>query len=119
YPSEQQDWEPPDWPPHLPATGTLPAAGEGLDVGPPADEVPGQGLPADPDWDPELDLPADPGWNCDLELAPDPDRDPNLELPPDPFPDWDHFPSGHEFPAADTDDPCWPAPPRTLSRTRS
>ena len=39
-----------------------------------------------------------------LPVVPDP------ELPPDPFPDWHHFTAGHHFPAADTDDPGWPAP---------
>ncbi len=39
--------------------------------------------------------------------APDPGRDPDLELPPDPFPDWHHFPAGHEFPADRTpEDPA-------------
>ena len=114
YPSEQQDWEPPDWPPQLPATNTLPDPAP--DESPPPDDGPGQDLPADPGWDPDLDLPPDPhlelpahpGWDPDLDLPPDPDRDPNLELPPDPFPDWDHFTSGHEIPAANSDDPCWP-----------
>ncbi len=67
YPSEQQDWEPPHWPPGITATETV------------ADTLMGSGLPAQPGWDPDLDLP------------PDPDRDPNLELPPAPFPDWHHF----------------------------
>ena len=67
YPSEQQDWEPPHWPPGILAAETLP------------DTLEDSGLPAYPGWDPDLDLP------------PDPDRDPNLELPPDPFPDWHHF----------------------------
>ena len=121
YPSEQQDWEPPDWPPQLPATDTLPDPA--ADESPPPDDGPGQDLPADPGWDPDLDpppdpdrdadldLPADPGWDPDLDLPPDPDRDPNLELPPDPFPDWDHFTSGHEVPAAEPEVPPWPALP--------
>ena len=67
YPSEQQDWEPPHWPPGITATETV------------ADTLMGSGLPAHPGWAPDLDLP------------PDPDRDPNLELPPAPFPDWHHF----------------------------
>ncbi|MDP9984774.1 hypothetical protein J2W14_004201 [Pseudarthrobacter oxydans] len=131
YPSEQQDWEPPDWPPHLLR------AGEGLDEGPPAGDGPGQGqslppdpgaypdpdpelaLTAHPGWNPELDLPAHPGWDTDLDPPPDPGRDPNLELPPDPFPDWYLFTAAHawpatdsdrEFPVADMEDPPWPAP---------
>ncbi|MET4137333.1 DUF222 domain-containing protein [Pseudarthrobacter sp. PvP090] len=87
YPSEQQDWEPPHWPPGILAAETLP------------DTLMDSGLPAYPGWDPDLDLP------------PDPDRDPNLELPPDPFADWHEFLSGHPWPAADTDRPGWPAPP--------
>ncbi|MET4137572.1 DUF222 domain-containing protein [Pseudarthrobacter sp. PvP090] len=86
YPSEQQDWEPPHWPPGILAAETLP------------DTLMDSGLPAYPGWDTELDLP------------PDPDRDPNLELPPDPFADWHIFTVGHEAPAADMEDPPWPAP---------
>ena len=44
YPSEHQDWEPPRWPGHIPATDTGPDTG------------PDQGLPVVPD----LDLPPDP-----------------------------------------------------------
>ncbi len=84
YASEQQDWEPPDWPPHLMA------ANEGLDGG----------LPADPGWDPELDLHADPG------------RDPDLDLPEDPFPDWHHFTAAFEVPAAGMEDPPLASAPR-------
>ncbi len=61
YPSEHQDWEPPRWPDHIPAT-----------------EEPGP--------------------------SPEP------EQPPDPFPDWHEFVAAHPLPAADTDDPWWPAP---------
>ena len=109
YPSEQQDWEPPDWPPDL-----LPA-GEGVnEEGPPADDGPGQDVPPDPGshpdpdpelaltaypgWNPDLDLPADPGWDPDLDLPPDPGRDPNLAMPPDPFTDWYLFTAGHPCP---------------------
>ncbi|HSO89665.1 MAG TPA: DUF222 domain-containing protein, partial [Arthrobacter sp.] len=132
YPSEHQDWEPPDWPPHIPAADTLPDPGPGLGLA--AD----QALPPDPGWDPELDLPPDPGmpadprgdpeldltpdaaptgypgqhpdWDPALGLPPDPGRDPNLALPEDPFPDWYQSRAGVEFPAADTDDPGWSAP---------
>jgi hypothetical protein len=62
YPSEQQDWEPPDWPHSILNTD--------MDSGPPEDTGPCPG------WDPDLDLPPDPG------------RDPDLDLPPDPFIDW-------------------------------
>ncbi|MDZ4352063.1 MAG: hypothetical protein U1B81_05510, partial [Arthrobacter sp.] len=110
YPSEQQDWEPPDWPGHLPATDTLP------DPGPPAEPgwdpdldlpavpgwVAGLDLPPDPDWDADLDLPPDPGWDHDLGVPADPGRDPNLELPPDPFTDWYLCTAGHPWPAVDT-----------------
>ncbi|MDP9983115.1 hypothetical protein J2W14_002517, partial [Pseudarthrobacter oxydans] len=81
YPSEQQDWEPPDWPPHLLPTG------EGIDEGP----------QADPGWDPELDLPPDPG------------RDPALDLPPDPFPDWHEVTAALEVPTTGKHDRGWPA----------
>ena len=128
YPSEQQDWEPPDWPPHLLVRDTLPAAGEGLDVGPPPYDGPGQDpeleLPADPGWDPELELPADPGqdpelelppdpgqnpdWDLESELPPDPRLDPDTDLTEDPVPDWHVFMEGHAFPSADTERPPWP-----------
>ena len=51
YPSEQQDWEPPDWPHHFPATGTL------TDPGLPADAGTGHGLPADDGPDPRITPP--------------------------------------------------------------
>ncbi len=41
YPSEQQDWEPPHWPDHIPATDTGPDTG------------PDHGLPADPGHPPD------------------------------------------------------------------
>ncbi|MDZ4092972.1 MAG: hypothetical protein U1D68_17400, partial [Arthrobacter sp.] len=94
YPSEQQDWEPPDWPGHLPATDTLPVPGPPADPGLPAEPGP----PAEPGWDPDLDLPADPG------------RDPDLELPPDPFTEWRLITRGYEFPVTDTEVPLWPTP---------
>ncbi|MDP9984024.1 hypothetical protein J2W14_003447, partial [Pseudarthrobacter oxydans] len=113
YPSEQQDWEPPDWPPNILK------AGEGFDEeGPPAHPGwdPDLDLPAHPGWDPDLDLPAHRGWDPDVDAPPDPGRDPNLELPPDPFPDWYLFAAGHQFPAAVPADPPWPAPLKALSR---
>ncbi|HSL35446.1 MAG TPA: DUF222 domain-containing protein, partial [Arthrobacter sp.] len=83
YPSEAQDWEPPDWPANIPATDTLPDPG--LD----------ESLP--PGWDPDLDLPPDPAW------------DPDLDLPPDPFPEWQHFTGTLEVPGEARDDRGWPA----------
>ncbi|MDP9981935.1 hypothetical protein J2W14_001319 [Pseudarthrobacter oxydans] len=123
YPSEQQDWEPPDWPPNLlPATDTLPDPGQGQslppDPRPYPDPDPELALTAHPGWNPELDLPAHPGWDTDLDpppdpgrdpdcdpdvdAPPDPGRDPDLELPPDPFPDWHLFTAWHPWPNADT-----------------
>ena len=83
YLSEHQDWEPPHWPDLLTETDTDPYPGRPADPG--------------PDGEPEP-LPAD-----------DPGPHPDLPLPPDPFPDWHHFTAGHPLPAADTDDPDWPA----------
>ena len=82
YPSEQQDWEPPHWPP-----GILPT-----DEGQGRRFASGSGLGSRPG------------------LPPDPDRDPNLELPPDPFSDWYEFTAGHPWPAADIDHQGWSAP---------
>ena len=56
-------------------------------------------------------MPAEPGWDPDLDLPPDPGRDPNLELYPAPFPDLFLLTAGYDFPAADTEDQPWPAPP--------
>ena len=111
YPSEQQDWEPPHWPPGILATETLPdtLGDSGLPAYPGWDTD--LDLPADPGWDPDLDLPADPGWDPDLDLPldlpPDSGRDPSLELPPDPFPDWHDLMSGYPWAAADRIDPGW------------
>ena len=91
YPSEHQDWEPPHWPDHhLPATDTGP------------DKELDHGLPADPGHHP------DPALTGYLDLEPGRDTEP--EQPPDPFPDWHQFMAAHPLPAADTDDPGWPAP---------
>ncbi|MHA7223188.1 HNH endonuclease signature motif containing protein [Arthrobacter sp. RHLT1-20] len=50
YPSEHQDWEPPHWPHHLPATDTDADTDTDIDTGP--DTLPDQGPPPDPlpDW---------------------------------------------------------------------
>ena len=86
YPSEEQDWEPPHWPP---------------------------GIHEPPHWPPgSLEPVADPNGNAELAAAPDgglpadPGRDPEQvrELPEDPFPDWDLLTAGHPFRAAGTDD---------------
>ena len=94
YPSEHQDWEPPHWPedwlPHIPATDTRPDPGLAKDPYPALPEDPDPGLPEDP--------------------GPDLPEDPDRGLPPDPFPDWHQFTAGHPLPAADTDEPAWPAP---------
>jgi hypothetical protein len=82
YPSEHQDWEPPHWPHNILTTDTGPDQG----------------------------LPAGPGPHPDPALTRRLGRDPERELPPDPFPDWRSFTDWHQFPAADADDPAWPAP---------
>ena len=95
YPSEHQDWEPPRWPDHLPATHERP------------DKELDHGLPADPGHHPDPALTG--------HIGQEPGRDPEPEQPPDPFPDWHHFTvwhsfaAGHQFPAADTGAPGWPA----------
>ncbi|MET3920631.1 DUF222 domain-containing protein [Arthrobacter sp. UYEF20] len=90
YPGEHQDWEPPRWPHWLPTTDLT------------TDADPDPGMPAylghHPDPDPTG------------HLYPDPGQNPEPELPPDPFPDWHSFTAGHQFPAADMDDPGWTAP---------
>ncbi|BCW71640.1 HNH endonuclease signature motif containing protein [Arthrobacter sp. NicSoilB8] len=90
YPAEHQDWEPPHWPDHTPATHNGPDLGLPLDPGLPADPKPHHG----PDL--EQGLPPDPGL----------DRG----LPPDPFPDWHHFTAAHPLTPAETDHPDRPAP---------
>ncbi|MCU1539862.1 MAG: endonuclease, partial [Arthrobacter sp.] len=84
YPSEHQDWEPPQWPHPIPTTDTL------FDSCP----LPDQGLDTEPEQFPDQD----------------PRQVPDLELPPDPFPDWYAFTAGHLLPAIDTADGFWPAP---------
>ncbi|MDZ4352476.1 MAG: HNH endonuclease signature motif containing protein, partial [Arthrobacter sp.] len=91
YPSEQQDWEPAQWPHDSPDT----------------DMNTDLGLPVEPGWDPDLDLPEELGWGPDADPPPDPGRDPDT----DPFTDWHGFISGHPWPDADTDHQGWPAPP--------
>ncbi|MDZ4090428.1 MAG: DUF222 domain-containing protein, partial [Arthrobacter sp.] len=87
YPSEQQDWEPPQWPHDSPDT----------------DMNTDLGLPVEPGWDPDLDLPADPGPDPGLDPPADPGPDPGGDLPVDPFPDWYLFTAGHHIPAAEAD----------------
>ncbi|WP_240690170.1 HNH endonuclease signature motif containing protein [Arthrobacter sp. PAMC25564] len=58
------------------------------------------------DWEP-------PHWPHHIQATdagPDTCGDPERELPQDPFPDWHSFTAAHPFPAADTDNPGWPAP---------
>jgi hypothetical protein len=127
YPSEQQDWEPPHWPPGILAVGPDPDAELQLELDPdpwlPPDPLELQReLDADP-WLPpdplelqrELDadpwLPPDPILELQLELDPDrclppepgPDPEQEEELPADPFAEWQHFLAGHTFVAANTD----------------
>ena len=64
YPSEQQDWEPPNWPPGILETF------------------------ADPNADAELDAAPDPDIELDRGLPPDPWPEQEQELPEDPFPGW-------------------------------
>ncbi|WP_082049662.1 HNH endonuclease signature motif containing protein [Arthrobacter sp. SPG23] len=54
------------------------------------------------DWEP-------PRWPDHILAAEETGRDPDLKLPEDPFPEWHQFTAAHEFPAADTDGPGWPA----------
>ncbi|SDM03887.1 hypothetical protein SAMN04487913_12153, partial [Arthrobacter sp. ok362] len=91
YPSEHQDWEPPEWPHDILTKDTLPD----------------HGLPADPGHQAD---PA-PTGHAGQEPGQEPGRDPELELPPDPFPEWHQFMAAHPLPEAGTDDPARPAPP--------
>ncbi|SDP78873.1 hypothetical protein SAMN04487914_1401, partial [Arthrobacter sp. ok909] len=90
YPAEHQDWEPTRWPDHIPITAT--------NTNPRAERA----VPTHPEHHPGPGPTSRPGQ--------DPGHPPEPELPPDPFPDWHHFTAGHPFPAANTDDPGWPAP---------
>jgi Domain of unknown function (DUF222) len=84
YASEHQDWEPPHLPHHI--------------------------LTANTDTDLDQGPATDPGHQPDPALTGHPGQEPELELPPDPFPDWHTFTEWHQFPAAHTDNPGWPAP---------
>ena len=101
YPSEHQDWEPPHWPEHC-----CPTSRPRTHARTPR---PARGSGASPDPAPDRAAP---------RIPEDPGRDPGPELPPDPFPDWHQFTAGHQLPAADTDDPGWPAPLDDLFRRR-
>ncbi|MDR7084406.1 hypothetical protein J2X01_003715 [Arthrobacter ginsengisoli] len=96
YPSEQQDWEPPHWPPGLLETYPDPNPDAHMDA------APDRGLPPDPDIDPDRGLPPNPG--------PYPEQKQEQELPPDPFPDWHLLTPGHAVPAAKAADPGWQEP---------
>ena len=79
YPSEQQDWEPPHWPPGIMFPFADPNGNAELDAAP------------------DCGLPPDPG----PDTGPDPEQE--QELPEDPFPDWDLLTVGHPFRAAGAD----------------
>ena len=83
YPSEQQDWEPPHWPPHTPVA--IPVTDTRFDSSALPDQRPETG----PDQFP-YEIP-EPGPDQFLDESPD--QNPELELPTDPGPDW-HFNSG-------------------------
>ncbi|CAI3798587.1 HNH endonuclease signature motif containing protein [Pseudarthrobacter sp. MM222] len=105
YPSEHQDWEPPTWPPHLPATDMDTDMDTDTDTDTLFDSGPllEQGPDIEPEQFPDHYFPADPG------LPEDPGPDPEQELPTDPFPDWhqftarQQFTAGQQWPAIDTD----------------
>ena len=80
YPSEQQDWEPPHWPPGILAAETLP------------DTLEDSGLPAYPGWDPELEPPPDPFPDGHLFTAGHAFSAANMEDLPWPEPLEDHLP---------------------------
>ena len=83
YPSEQQDWEPPHWPPGILAAETLP------------DTLEDSGLPAYPGWDPELVIaPPDPFPDGQLFTAGHEFSAANMEDLPWPQPLEDHLPQG-------------------------
>ncbi|MET4135262.1 DUF222 domain-containing protein [Pseudarthrobacter sp. PvP090] len=80
YPSEQQDWEPPHWPPGILAAETLP------------DTLMDSGLPAYPGWDTDLDPPPDPFPDGHLFTAGHEFSAANMEDLPWPEPLEDHLP---------------------------
>ena len=101
YPSEQQDWEPPHWPPGILETSADPNGNAEMDA------APDRGLPPDPDIQLGMDAATRPDLDVDpvgsLPPDPGPDPEPEQELPEDPFPDWDLLTAGHPFRAAGTD----------------
>ncbi|WP_082699408.1 HNH endonuclease signature motif containing protein [Arthrobacter sp. EPSL27] len=119
YPSEQQDWEPPQWPENIPLPEKIPESGAPVNEGWAADpgtdweqfaaRFPGcdpgdliePGLPPGPGWGADMEPPPDPfadsfQFTADHESEPetdpqDPGWDPGMEPPMDPFPDWYQF----------------------------
>ena len=122
YPSEHQDWEPPRWPDSWPddCPDDCPDRIPATDIGP--DTRAEHGTEHGPDHELDHRLPEVPGLQPDPALIghlgqePDsypgsvPGQGPEPGLPPDPFPDWHHFTAAHPYPAADSDEPVWPAP---------
>ena len=110
YPSEQQDWEPPHWPPHTPAA--IPVTYTRFDSSALPDQRPETG----PDQFP-YEIP-EPGPDQFLDEIPDHDdepsrrrtRTPNRNCPRTPSPTRYSFTAGHPLPSGDTADGLWPAP---------
>ncbi|HEX9087498.1 MAG TPA: hypothetical protein VF867_08240, partial [Arthrobacter sp.] len=114
YASEEQDWEPPDWPDGFPDTNTATNADTAADTETNAD--PGgftdtfagmdagtgfdHGPPEEPGYYPE----PPPAGPFGLDPGPDPDQ----ELPADPFPEWYLFTAAHGFTAAEPEDAIYP-----------
>ncbi|WP_082575234.1 HNH endonuclease signature motif containing protein [Arthrobacter sp. Soil763] len=103
YRSEQQDWEPPQWP-----DAVVPEAGS-------ADTWP---LPSDADRSDTRPFLSDADWSdtrpflSDVDCPP-PDPEPYLdpELPADPFPDWYRFAAPEPDEPGESAEPDWPTPP--------
>ncbi|WP_445154691.1 DUF222 domain-containing protein [Arthrobacter sp. Hor0625] len=91
YRSEQQDWEPPQWP-----DAVVPDVGS-------SDTWP---LPSDGAW-------SDTWRRLSDADCPPPDPEPYLDpkLPEDPFPDWYRFAAPEPDEPDESDEPDWPTPP--------
>jgi hypothetical protein len=120
YASEEQDWEPPDWPAGFPDTDTDLNTATNADPGTDAEAFTDAFTDRSADKFRDMDAgtgidhgpPEEPGYYPEPPPAGpfglDPGPDPDQELPADPFPEWSLFTAAHGFPAGEPEDAIYP-----------